>query len=679
MTTRQRTGHGNRGRGRGAYYAAKYGNRGSRDSNASSDSVGGTTNTPSSSNFPRQNSYHSSFTRNDSRGGDVAVPLHENGNLTELSNFLKSVDNSPYPNFKPLKGTWRLSETMHLIFDQIQGDAYASPSRARIRVPLSETGFPDFLFSSPVRVIAFCDYITRKFVHFSTVSRLDYKRTAKGWSSAKGGHVSIDAPGQHVLPRTSCVIDDDGRDGKVLELRFFVSLPARGRTIEGHVADESLTQILPIVAEKAMYSQGDDAERCSAHVRCVDEQEELRSKLPSMGLVAFIAEGAILPRAGGDTDIPMECEKAIKFRTPDSLAVETRLSTGRKLKGMGLKPGVTLIVGGGFHGKSTLLSALQLGVYNHAPEDGRNFVVVVPESISIRAEDGRYVVGVDISPFIGNLPFGKRTESFSTVDASGSTSQAANIIEGIDAGAKLLLIDEDLSATNFMMRDARMQKLVPKQKEPITPMIQRIRSLYEQRGVSCILVVGGCGDYFEVSDTVVMMDSYCPTDVTEKAKNIASEYPSGIDGIKKKNNVSGENEQVMTVGKKEVFKNRSNRKMSTESLRRIMNGGKGKVFAKTTQAVEVGNEKIDLSAISQLVETSQTKAIAAALERLSEMPELEAKGVTECVSKLFQLIDRDGLDVINVRGERMGNYSRPRPFEVHAALNRLRGLQVAEP
>lgn len=702
MPPRQRSFINHRGRGRGAYYAAKYGNRSNRD-NRDSDSQGSL----GSSSFTHRSSYQQQHQQQSQQpnlqsslsigsapyqhqqsqsygsgthrgGGDTPDPKNENGNLTELSRFLKSIDNTPYPNYKPLLGKWKLSNHIDLIFDQIQGDAYASPSRARLRVKLSDTGFPNFLYDTNIRKIAFCDYITRKFSKLSTIARLDYKRIGTNWSSVKGGNITIDIPSQHVISRTCCILDSNDT---VLELRVFICLPAKGRSIEGTIADESITQILPVVSEKCLFSQSDDAEALSLHIRSVDEQEELRNKLKDFKLVAFIHENCILPRLSGNNDLPLNNDKVIKFRSPTSLLTEIKLSTGKKLRGLGIKEGITLIVGGGFHGKSTLLKALEVGIYNHVPNDGREFVCCIPECLNVRSEDGRFITGVDISPFINTLPFGKTTNNFHTENASGSTSQAANIIEGIDAGAKLLLIDEDLSATNFMMRDERMKKLVSKQKEPITPLIDRIKQLHEQRGVSCIMVVGGSGDYFDVSDTIIMMDSYCPMDVTEKAKRIAKDHSSSKKRGGAGKSPSGDESNVIVLGgnqNKDVFLHKKERKISSESLRWIMNSGKAKVFSRSMHSIEVGNEKIDLSAVSQLVETSQTKAIAAALERLSEMPELESKGITACIDKLTELIEHDGLDTLNVRGERMGNYSAPRLFELHAALNRLRGLQVLE-
>ncbi len=238
-----------------------------------------------------------------------------------------------------------------------------------------------------------------------------------------------------------------------------------------------------------------------------------------MGLVAFIANGAILPRESGVSEKPLT-QGALPFLAPPSLEIEVELPNQGKIKGLGIKKGITLITGGGFHGKSTLLKALERGIYNHIPGDGREGVVTLESAVKIRAEDGRFIASTDISPFISNLPFNLDTQKFSTPNASGSTSQAANIIEALESKSKLLLLDEDTCATNFMIRDKRMQTLIHKEDEPITPFIDRVKELYTSFGVSTILVLGGCGDYLEVADTVIMMKNYKPLDVTLPAKKI---------------------------------------------------------------------------------------------------------------------------------------------------------------
>lgn len=622
-----------RARGRGAaYYAALYGNHG-RASTVGEHSVQPDIN---GSSNPRSSSVK--------------------GHLQDLSTFLHSVDGSQYPRYKGLYGTWHLSDSLSLTFDFIQADAYAAPSRARLRFQLSAAGFPPSLHSNRVRTTAFCHYLARHFSREASSVRLDATRTGSGWSSSKGGGVTIDTPGQHVVERTACQIHDGAFD-----LRVSVALPAYGRTIEGTFAAAVLTHSLPTVALSTLQAAGHDLNVLADFVQSIEDQHDLRARLPELGLIAFIADGAVLPRISGASDLPMMDDGVVKFESPPSLAVEVNIPSGRALRGMGIRQGVSLIVGGGFHGKSTLLAALQVGMYDKVPGDGREFVAILPDAVSVRAEDGRSVAGVDISPFINGLPFGKRTDHFSTLDASGSTSQAANIIEALSAGASVLLTDEDLAATNFMMRDSRMQKLVPAAKEPIIPMINRIRALYENEGVSSILVVGGAGDYFEVSDLVIMMDCYKPLDVTDTAKKIAGEHPSNVD---------------RRASPKDLFKPVKNRRVSASSLRNIIEGGRGRVAARVVDSVRLGSEDIDLSAVAQIVELSQTRAIGAALQAIGSMPELELEGIVACVKKLVADIDKRGLDAVNMHGDLMGNYARPRAIEITAALNRLRGIEV---
>ncbi|MBM6838315.1 ABC-ATPase domain-containing protein, partial [Clostridium saudiense] len=243
------------------------------------------------------------------------------------------------------------------------------------------------------------------------------------------------------------------------------------------------------------------------------------NNLNSKGLVAFVANNSILPRESGVSSKPLRDGK--RFISPKELEIEFNTPNRGIIKGMGIPKGITLIVGGGYHGKSTLLRALELGVYNHIEGDGREFVITEDTAVKVRAEDGRAITNTDISLFINNLPNGKDTKSFNTENASGSTSQAANIVEGIESGANTLLIDEDTSATNFMIRDSIMQKLVAKEKEPITPYIDVAKSLYNRLAISTILVAGSCGDFFDIADLVIQMDNYEPFEVTDKAKALS--------------------------------------------------------------------------------------------------------------------------------------------------------------
>ncbi|SEN52622.1 Predicted ATPase of the ABC class [Lihuaxuella thermophila] len=315
-------------------------------------------------------------------------------------------------------------------------------------------------------------------------------------------------------------------------------------------------------------------------------------------------------------------------------------------------------MGGGYHGKSTLLKAIERGVYDHIERDGREYVLTDPDAVKVRAEDGRRVEKVNISPFINNLPFGRSTESFSTEDASGSTSQAANIMENLEMGCSCLLIDEDTSATNFMIRDARMQALVSKGKEPITPFIDKVRQLYEQKNVSTILVLGGSGDYFDIADRVILMDHYLPYDVTAEAKRIAQTHTLG------RQPEGGKHFGEITP-RRPLSKGLNARK-----------GNKEKADAKGLHTIMFGTVQLDLSALEQLVDPSQTRAIALMLKKFGEMADGQYC-LSELVGKLYSEIGERGLDIISpFYGQHPGDLALPRKYELAGALNRLRTLVV---
>ncbi len=395
-------------------------------------------------------------------------------------------------------------------------------------------------------------------------------------------------------------------------------------------------------------------------VETVARHGDLRHQLSAHGLVAFIADGAVLPRRSGASDLPMA--DAIPFRSPESLRVSLPLAEGGTVTGMGIPEGVSLIVGGGYHGKTTLLRAIERGVYPHIPGDGREAVVCRADAVKIRAEDGRRVSHVDISPFIGNLPLGRATADFSSDDASGSTSQAANIMEALEVGAKVLLLDEDTSATNFMVRDARMQALVAKGQEPILPFLDRVRELYERLGVSTVLVIGGSGDYFEVADNIIKMMEYVPENVTAEAKRIAAARPTGRDV---------ESEQPMVQGR--------SRRPIPQSVDASRGRREIKIEARGRDQILFGRESVDLRAVEQLVDPSQTRAVGYAMHLAAHRFSADTADLDAMMDRLETSFDQEGLDVLapfGRVGEHPGNFARPRRFEVAAGLNRLRSITM---
>ena len=562
----------------------------------------------------------------------------------QLAEKLQSIDGRGYKAYKGISGAYSVDE-FTLYIDHVQGDPFASPSKLRIRLDTARASFPAALVTNDDRRVALQDYILRSF-------DVALKREAKGnRGSGKSGLLAVDSPGQQVLERTAVVIND-----RHVEVRLVAGLPARGRRVLGIQAQKMLLDELPRAARSAMYHAALDKEQVRSFVQTVDNAMVLRRRLASMKAVAFIADGSILPRKSGVSEEPLPAEHAVSFQSPATLRKQVPLANGGSVSGMVIPEGVTLIVGGGYHGKSTLLRALDRGIYNHIPGDGRELVVTRSSSVKIRAEDGRQVTGVNISPFIRDLPNRTDTGTFSTPAASGSTSQAANIMEALEVGAEVLLVDEDTSATNFMVRDMRMQLLVSSDKEPITPFIDRVQQLYSKSGVSTVLVVGGSGDYFDVADTVIMMDHYRPRDVTTEAMEIADRYPTG----------RLEESRIDFAGGSKRHPDPG----SLDPRRR----GRVRVRTRGTRIIEFGRETIDLSMVEQLVDASQVRAIADALVKARE--HFPGACVDDALDRLVAQVDREGLDVLSPFSGHPGDYARPRKFEMAAALNRLRSLKL---
>ena len=559
--------------------------------------------------------------------------------MRRLQATLDRIDRKGYGAYRELQGTYDLGG-FSLFIDRVQRDPFAPPSLVRVRT--KENRFDRELFGNPVRRVAFEDFLTR------SVEAAIRKVVRGNRGSGGSGRVEIQRTSQVVLPRTSIVVAPEH-----IEARMAVGLPARGRTVDARAARTMLLEELPEVVRRALVPEGGvEATRARLHVETVEDAEHLRDLLPSLDLVAFVADGSILPRESGASDRPLR-EGAVPFRSPEKLRVSVGLPNRGEVFGMGVPEGVTLVAGGGFHGKSTLLSALSWGVYDHVPGDGREFVVSRPDAVKIRAEDGRSVAGVDISAMIGELPGGRSTQDFSTPNASGSTSQAANIAEALEIGTSLLLVDEDTSATNFMIRDERMRELV--RREPISPFIDLVRPLHRTLGVSTVVVVGGVGDYLDVADRVILMEDYEPEDATPRAQEIVAEFPPRA-----------------PLGEREMRPPRGRRaRASSIDLRR---GRRETARGKGLHTIELGRERVDLSYLEQLAEAGQTEATARIIGEFAAAG--ESRSVTRVVEEALDSVSRGGLDSLGGFKEHPGEMSLPRAQEVAAAINRVRSLEA---
>ena len=562
--------------------------------------------------------------------------------MQRLGATLDRIDRKGYGAYRDLSGTHDLGHFV-LFMDRVQRDPFAPPSLIRIRTKVNP--FDPTLFGNSVRRVAFEDFLTR------SVER-EIRRVVRGNRGSGGsGRVEIQRASQVVLPRTSMVVEPG-----YVEARMAVSLPAQGRSVDASAARTVLLEELPEVVRRGLDPApegGVDVERAKLHVESVEDADHLRGLLPGLGLVAFVADGAVLPRESGASDRPLR-EGAVPFGSPEEHRVEVELPNKGVVSGMGVAEGVTLVVGGGFHGKSTLLSALSWGVYDHVPGDGRELVVTRGDAVKVRAEDGRSVSGVDISAMIGDLPGGRSTKVFSTPNASGSTSQAANIAEAIEVGTSLLLVDEDTSATNFMIRDERMRELV--RREPISPFIDLVRPLHRSLGVSTVVVVGGVGDYLDVADRVILLEDYAPSDATPLSREVTKRFP------------------LRAPLTQRAVRPPRERAIDTSSIN-LRRGKRQTARGRGLHTIELGRERVDLSYLELLAEAGQTEAVARIIREWATAGEV--RGVGELVREALASVSENGLDSLgNYRGH-PGEMSLPRAQEVAAATNRVRSLQAA--
>ena len=570
----------------------------------------------------------------------------------ELREQLRNIDHKSYPQYKSLKGSYRFAQYI-LHIDHVQGDPFAAPSDVRVTIDAAKAGFPDFAMKDDLTRDRLADLLLREFAR--QVNAVSFK--AKG--SGKSGLISVSHPGQEVLRRTACQV----KTNEII-VRFSIGFPANGRTINARELDKILFEFLPVCVDKALYYKNLDATRIRETIDLAEDQRAIRQQLKENGLVAFVANGSILPRESGISSRPMKGAKA--FVSPESLQVTLELPHKGKIEGMGVKQGITLIVGGGYHGKSTLLNALELGVYDHIAGDGREYVIADDTALKLRAEDGRFIKNVDISMFINDLPNGRDTHDFSTKDASGSTSQAAGIVEGIEAGSHLFLLDEDTSATNFMVRDAFMQKVVSPDKEPITPFLARARDLYEKMDISTILVAGSSGAFFHIADTVIQMDQYVPLDITKKAKALCQDFPITEDRAKPFAKPAFH--RIMEKDKNGAVKHRDYRSgaVKKDAPERL------KVKTMGVDGFSLGKQNVDLRYLEQLIDSEQTAALGQLLKYAVENLVDGKRSIADIVEYLQAKLDKEGMQFIAGRGALAGGLAIPRKQEIYACFNRYR-------
>ena len=585
------------------------------------------------------------------RGGDrgrsrrVYDDEPRDGLLSDLVGHLHALDGRSYAAYKAIVGRYRAPAGWFLHIDRVQSDPYAPPTRIHVDVPTDLHGLALLdeadLLADVDRRLAVGDFLTRE-LH----------------AGFRGTALSIASPGQEILQRSSVMLRPDEQKegaGWVLEIRARLALPAQGRSIQGREASRIVGRDLVRELEEATDLTGERGDRLVRHIATLEDHRALTATVARNGWVSFLADGAILPRRSGVSDEPLD--GGVPLQAPDSMAATVELPHAGSVRGTVVEAGVSVIVGGGYHGKSTLLSAIERGVYPHVPGDGRELVATVPDAVKVRAADGRAVTGVDLTPFISHLPAGRDTASFTTRNASGSTSQAASIIEAVEAGSTALLLDEDTSATNLLIRDSRMRELVAAEREPITPLVDRITALFRQRGVSTVMVMGGSGDYLDVADRVLLMDAYHLRDVTEQARRVVADQPRPLTEL-------------------EDFA--APRQRVPEPAPPRTRRGPVRTRAQGTSTLILDREDIDISDVGGVTDPGQAEAIAYALRALLEQRFDGVSPLRECLDDLEALLNDEGLDALTDERERPAFLVRPRMVDVGAAVSRYRRLELAD-
>lgn len=562
---------------------------------------------------------------------------------TDLRELLNRIDHRGYPAYKDTRGSWQFDGYV-LSIDHVQGDPFAAPSKVSVHVPGKIAGFPTELYDEKHKRIALQDYLIRQF------SKQVQSFTFKAKGSGKSGLLSVSHCGQEILERTACEIDKNG----MVIVRMEVGFPANGRTINSRELCKILFDFLPGCVKKSLYYRSLDSKAVQKNKELSEDQQFIRQELTRLNLAAFVANDSILPRESGVSERPMK--GAVPFLSPKSMEVTLSLPYRGNISGMGIPQGITLVVGGGYHGKSTLLKALELGVYNHIAGDGREYVITDNTAMKIRAEDGRSIKQVDISMFINNLPNKKDTLHFCTEDASGSTSQAANVVEAMEMGTNLLLIDEDTSATNFMIRDELMQRVVNRKSEPITPFIDRVEELSKKRGISTILVAGSSGSYFHKADCIIQMDHYLPKEITEFAKEEAAAFPLPEEPI----SPASEPSYQRAVKPDGAFRKNDRIKIKTQ----------GK------DSIVINKDTIDLRYVEQLTDTEQLGTLGQ-LMKYAQLQLFDGKRTLgDAAEELWKILDTKGLPAVCGGSYVPGGYALPRKQEIYACLNRYRQLRM---
>ncbi len=455
------------------------------------------------------------------------------------------------------------------------------------------------------------------------------------------GDIRMQSVNNKIVRRTGVLYNN----GKFV-LKMWCRFPLIGvAAVSGKKSCRLITELLKLLD---VWVENFDVNRLYKKSQIYINQCEIRKYLKDNDYVCFIKNGSILPR---EKENNVSKTDATPFQAPSTMEYTIKLKSGEILTGMVIAKGLTVITGGGYSGKTTIIDAIESGIYNHVEGDGREYVITEETALKVYAEDGRVVNNLDMSPFFKQEISEESIEDFSTEHASGSVSQAANIIEAVYAGSKLLLIDEDKSATNFMVRDKIMRKII--NNEPIIPLTDRIDELTKKMNIAVIMVIGAISEYFNYADKILLTEDYKLYDISDNVEKTDKIHID--DGIC---NWTKDRKIKSRIGSMENCFFRT-------------------VHAENNRKIVLDNYTADVMSLTTITTNEQLNSLAFVMEKLLaklDNDELK-KDVSLAVEQIFANESKNNNEFAMMITRKDRWYEEIRNIDAICCINRMRGVK----
>ena len=563
----------------------------------------------------------------------------------EFFELLGEIDGRDFAEYNRIIGDYDFARYI-LKVTRIPSEADDAGTLFVVRVPSGVAGFPPNLYTTAIRRTALEDLLVRK------VAEAIARTAAYDDQGISRRRMFVATPGQKILPRSALVISED-----FIEARLTVNLPARRGRILGEEARHVFFEELPAVVNAALVFCNLEETEVNQFVDLMEDADAIRQTLPTRGLVGFIGEGAFLIRQD-NSDKP-DYDRDVPFIVPDELLVDMDVPNKGRIRGLGIPTGITVVLGDAYSGRTELMKALAAGIYNHVPGDGREYVISMPDTVYVAAEDRRSVQRVDISAFVRQNPAGRDVRQYTTTHADPCAAQAAAVAEAMEVGARALIFDESDSNSGFLCQDSRLQGLATGTEPRLIPLSVCARQMVDDLGISIVVAgASSVSEFIPFADTVLRVDDYQVVDVTREAKQLAVQ-PSELKPDTQALARLVEHSRWVVPSSLDPSSGRHDAVVGAESLTKL----------------RFGNHVIDLTAVAQLADVNQTETIGLILYYAKNRYMDEGRPIRE----LLDLVDRDlsteGLECLT--RELRGDLARPRRYEIAAALNRLISLRIS--